>query len=367
MKILKILGGDDYGGQYVCECQFIEFWTKQGIIVDGYIIGSGRAVENYKSILSNHYVLPDINAQFGGGLKNIFSGIKESFRYVKRNSESFLFQDNYDAIIHRGQSYLPLASYLASKHHSKAFWHLPNSLNRSLSKIYYNLTLRWLNVKPVANSLYTKKSIGSLCKHVVYPGFNEDRVITTEPSYRPKYKIDSNSKVYGTAARIHPTKAQDVLIEAFIKSRVHENGSHLLIAGISEDEDYLMKCKSLACGFENKIHFLGNVNNMPAFYSSIDIYVNSRLDAEPFGISIAEALGAGKPVIAFYVGGPSEMIKDGLNGQLVLKPSIESYQKAIKNLFDNYHIFNSKDIKESSERFGYRLNAQKFIDIVRSY
>jgi len=365
MKILKFLGGDDYGGQFICECQFITHWREKGIQVDAYILGKGRAFEKYKSIVTNWYELPEINAEFGGGLKKIVSGIFESYVYVRRIQKQLVLNDSYDAVIYRSQSYLYLAAFVAQTINSKAYWHLPNSVNRVFSKLYYNIALRLKGVIPIANSRYTKNSLGRICTHVVYPGFNMSRVKVSNPIFRLNYSINQQAIVFGTAARLHPTKAQDLLIEAFIKSDLYKKGAHLLIAGISVDDDFKYKCEALAKGYENYIHFLGNVDDMASFYSSIDVYVNSRIDAEPFGISIAEALGACKPVIAYYEGGPSEMIENRLNGILIYKSTIEQYLEALLNVHKNINSFKKELIKETSLKLKYTVNANKFISIIK--
>jgi glycosyltransferase involved in cell wall biosynthesis len=54
-----------------------------------------------------------------------------------------------------------------------------------------------------------------------------------------------------------------------------------------------------------------------AFVASIDCLVNPSFPAEPFGMSIVEAMADACPVIATHSGGPAEIIEDGRSGLLV--------------------------------------------------
>lgn len=368
MRILKILGGNDYGGQYTCECQFIEYWVAQGVEVDAYILGDGVAVEKYKSIVSNFKVLPELNAKFGGSLKTVVSGIFQSIRYANANRNEYSFSGNYDAIIYRSQTYMHLAALLSKELGTQAYWHLPNSVNKIFSKLYFNVFLRLLNIEPVANSNFTKQSLGRICRSIIYPGYKQSRVVSTSPVFRKRFRIENDDIVFGIAARIHPTKAQDVIIDAFISANLHKKNAYLLIAGYPADEEYFERCKNLAKNYTSNILFLGNVEEMADFYSSIDIYINSRRDAEPFGISIAEAMGAGKPVIAYYKGGPSEMIEPNKSGWLVYESTKKEYKEAL--LTAVMHLKQIQEMgryaKDNSVKFSSSLNAENFLKLVKS-
>jgi glycosyltransferase involved in cell wall biosynthesis len=55
--------------------------------------------------------------------------------------------------------------------------------------------------------------------------------------------------------------------------------------------------------------------------------------AEPFGLGVIEAMAAGKPVIATYLGGPGEIIDHGVNGLLVPPESPTELCSAILSTF----------------------------------
>jgi glycosyltransferase involved in cell wall biosynthesis len=169
------------------------------------------------------------------------------------------------------------------------------------------------------------------------------------------------------AARMDEEKAQDIVVEAFIKSKIPGKGGHLLIAGGPLNTPFSEKVKRAAGEFLDKqIHILGGVQDMGGFYASVDIIVNGRRNAEPFGISIAEALGAGKPIIAYHLGGPAEMIKDNINGWLVSHPTVEDYGEAMNISIDNIDKWPKmgQQAKSDADEFSVGTNVDRLMKIV---
>jgi glycosyltransferase involved in cell wall biosynthesis len=68
------------------------------------------------------------------------------------------------------------------------------------------------------------------------------------------------------------------------------------------------------------------------FIRSLSCLANVSFPAEPFGMSIIEAMALGRPVIASANGGPSEIIDHGRNGILVPARDPSALAKAIVSL-----------------------------------
>ena len=75
-------------------------------------------------------------------------------------------------------------------------------------------------------------------------------------------------------------------------------------------------------------------NKMPELYRSVDIMVVPSIWNEPSALTFSEAMGSGLPVIAFSVGGNSEMVLDGETGFLVKERTSEALASAICSLLD---------------------------------
>ena len=110
-------------------------------------------------------------------------------------------------------------------------------------------------------------------------------------------------------------KGLDVLLNA-IPVMLRHLDVRLIVAGGGD----LALAKSLATSLRvaKSVRFLGFVDDEKLWnlYEACDVYVSpSRL--EGFGLSIAEAMLVGKPVVATNVGGVAEIVTDGENGLLV--------------------------------------------------
>lgn len=370
MKILKLLDSHDTGGIYTCECQYIKDMVSRGHQVDGVIIGSGKNVEIYKELLSSYLHLKEefIHREFRD-MSSFFKMNQLSKNIAKTIDESL--KAEYTSIIYRRTAFLFIAGYLSKFRKTNTYWFMPKSMQSKIQKLFYLFFLKFFKIKPIANSRYTKQSIGSYCKNFVYPGYDETKVVSVNKlSIRNELGISNSAPVYGIAARLDYEKAHDIVIQAFIESQIPNNGGYLIIAGKPIEGEYFELLKKISGKhFGKNIHFLGYVNDMASFYNNVDVMINGRRDAEPFGITVAESLAFGKPVIAYDLGGPSEMISDGINGWLVKKPELQHYKVAFETSFDQKSEWPSfsKQAMDSAGEFSSKNSVTKFLNILATH
>jgi len=141
----------------------------------------------------------------------------------------------------------------------------------------------------------------------------------------------------GTAALIHPRKNIDILIGAF--AMLEREDVELHIAGEPAREgnkEYLNKLQDTVqeYGLESSVVFHGWVNDMPQFYSSLDVFVLVS-DNEGIPGAIREAMSVGIPVIATDVGGTSEAVLDGETGFLVEPEDTKQISEKVSQLLDD--------------------------------
>jgi glycosyltransferase involved in cell wall biosynthesis len=125
--------------------------------------------------------------------------------------------------------------------------------------------------------------------------------------------------------RIHPDKGTAEAIKIAKKS-----GRRLIIAGIIQDENYYKE--KIAPRLDEQIVFVGQAGpeRRKQFLGNALALLHPINFSEPFGLSVAEAMLCGTPVIAFNKGAMPELIKDGKTGFLV--NNIEEAVEAIGRL-----------------------------------
>lgn len=134
-------------------------------------------------------------------------------------------------------------------------------------------------------------------------------------AFRTARGLPADTLVFGCAAQFIEWKNHLVLIEAFEHLCSQHNDLILLLCGPHHDDDFYERFTRRLAGSpaRDKVHLLGTLDDMPSFYSAIDVFVlPSR--TEPFGYVYIEAMSCSKPVIATRAGGPLDIIVEDENG-----------------------------------------------------
>ncbi|GHB31517.1 glycosyltransferase family 4 protein [Mongoliitalea lutea] len=370
MNIVKIVYGQDRGGIYSCETQYLQFLKEKGVHITLVIVGKGDSVETYKSLADQTIQLENVGVRFEGGLIKRFQLLYNAYAFGRRNVNEVFNVINaaeVDAVIYRREAYMFLGSFIAKKLKTSCYWHMANSINNSSSRLLHKVLSRVLEITPIANSIYTSQTFGKGCELVVYPGFNDERLIQNSSNDQLALGIDPTKPIYGMIARVCNEKAQDLLVEGFVHSQAAEEGAYLLLAGNYSDKGFFEKIRQKAGKlWGSQVIYLGLLEEVASFYNTIDVAINSRRNAEPFGISIAEALFMKKPVISYYKGGPEEMIQHGENGWLVYEISSEAYEMAFNQSFNDKNKWTEMGIRsfEKSHKFNSKVNVEKLLKII---
>lgn len=163
-------------------------------------------------------------------------------------------------------------------------------------------------------------------------------------------KTKSNEIRIGCVARLIPNKkGQDILINAMkIVSQQYPDAKCYFAGTTERDKEYNMKVlmdMANELKINKNIIFLGNVNDVPAFLSTLDIFVlPSRY--EGFGIVILEAMASKVPVIASRLQGPKEIIKEDKYGEMF---EVEDYNSLANIIMKNIKLDNTEKINKAYE------------------
>jgi len=146
-------------------------------------------------------------------------------------------------------------------------------------------------------------------------------------------KIPSGQAVLLSAGRLVPEKAYEVLIEAIRILLQEYPDVAVAIAGSGVLQDQLQSLIG-QLHLSEKIHLLGNRQDVPDLMANADIFVmSSRSEGMP--VALLEAMSFGLPVVATRVGGVAEVVEDRAQGILVPPEDPAELAKAILELLRN--------------------------------
>lgn len=226
--------------------------------------------------------------------------------------------------------YGALAAKLARRPHILiATEYLP--ILRLASPYFYLLSDKIICCSNVVSRMFKKSN-----KVIVeYPGVDADE-------FNPKIEADALKKELGINAglvsmvtRLDKWKG----VETFIKAAKYVEGDArfgIFAQLVIGKEKYIERLKKIIrkLKLEEKV-YIKLTRCTPELIAASDIVVHASLRPEPFGLAIIEAMAMEKPVIASRLGGPAEIISEGLDGILVEPAKPQLLATVISNLLKN--------------------------------
>ncbi|MFH1878119.1 MAG: glycosyltransferase, partial [Candidatus Omnitrophota bacterium] len=190
----------------------------------------------------------------------------------------------------------------------------------------------------VKKYLMSKTGIAPAGISVVHNGIGLEEFSTAacevkKTELRKEFKIKDGALVIGNISRLIPDKGhRDLILSA---PRVFEKYPDcvFLIVGYGELEGEL---KALTCklGISDRVIFAGKRVDIKDILDVMDIFVFPTFN-EAFGLTVLEAMAAGKPVIGTDDAGIPEIIESGRDGILVHPGDSVSLGKAMISLMED--------------------------------
>lgn len=210
--------------------------------------------------------------------------------------------------------------------------------NRIKSTLY-RLYVRWL--LGMADKVWTNSRNSSV--ELQKAGISKKRIEILNPGFnKPKVKLPDRRDRSGpvkfvSVGCIAPRKAQKTLVEA---CSLFEKGTFTMefVGSTESDPGYTATIRKAITelGMEDSIRLTGKLDagELTEKLLNADVMVHSAR-WEAFGISVAEGMWLGLPVIASNVAALPELVRNGVNGLLVEPDSVSGFSDAMEFMIRN--------------------------------
>ena len=150
--------------------------------------------------------------------------------------------------------------------------------------------------------------------------------------------LDPALHYVGCFGRVRHQKGTDLFVDAMIRLLPSRPRWAAIVAGRATAEhrgfEARLRAKVEEAGLTDRIRFVGEHRDIDAWYRALDLFVAPQR-WEGFGLTPLEAMASGVPVVASDVGAFSELLVDGVTGQIVPRDDIDAMTTAIARLMDD--------------------------------
>jgi glycosyltransferase involved in cell wall biosynthesis len=157
---------------------------------------------------------------------------------------------------------------------------------------------------------------------------------TARDEIRRELNLDLASRVIGVVGSVIPKKGQIYAVRALPKILAASPSVKLLLVGEIGHPGYADDIKRTAAdlGVADHVVWAGERDDVNRILAAVDVSVLPSL-GEALGMTILEAMAAGRPVVATNVGGIPECVQSGKTGILVPPRSGDALARAVTRLF----------------------------------
>lgn len=207
----------------------------------------------------------------------------------------------------------------------------------------------------IANSRYTQERIAKYYRR-------ESRIIYPPISLREQAHLrnvaggsaSKNRDYFLIVSRLSPYKKVNLAVEAFNKLELP-----LVIVGEGRQKEALKKMA------QKNIQILGwqNPDDLEKIYSQARALVFPGVD--DFGMTMAEALGRGVPVIAFRKGGAEEIVQEGKTGEFFEAQNVEVLSDAVRRFVGKENGYSAESCRSAASPFSQGRFREELLRVIK--
>ena len=151
-------------------------------------------------------------------------------------------------------------------------------------------------------------------------------------AFRRVHGISPRAFIAGYVGRLAPEKNLPFLAEAMRQFAVQVKRGHFLVVGSGPSAEVIQRIFREG-GLSRRLHLVGSLEGQDLVdaYHAMDAFVFASY-SETQGMVLAEAMAAGKPVVALDAPGVREVVRDGCNGRLLYGDDPEELAEAVAEM-----------------------------------
>lgn len=228
---------------------------------------------------------------------------------------------------------------------------MPKRRPRDLSYILAARLGGYYNLKYYRHCDHLVGNTPDICDYLKGEGWPEERTHylpnfvaadVTPPAARRSLNLQDSARFILTLGRLHENKAFDTLIRALVDIP----DTYLVIAGEGPEREALEELAT-RLGVRPRIRMLGWRDDVPALLAACDVFVCPSRH-EPLGNVVIEGWAQSRPVVAAASQGPSQLIRDGLDGLLTPIDDAPAMAQAINRVLGDATF--ASDLSQAGRR-----------------
>ncbi|HTD80391.1 MAG TPA: glycosyltransferase family 4 protein [Chloroflexota bacterium] len=172
-------------------------------------------------------------------------------------------------------------------------------------------------------------------------------------SVRREFGFPSDALVVSTIGALHPRKSHELFVEAAVSVSAAEPRARFLVVGEGELHAEL-ELLARSRGLDGRLVFTGVRDDVARLLAATDVYVKPGVVEGFIGITVLEALGLGKPVVAFDTEDVKLALTDDQTGLIVPNGDVACLAERI------VYLLRHPDIGGRLGEAGQRLVLERF-------
>ena len=184
----------------------------------------------------------------------------------------------------------------------------------------------------------------------VIPVFiDADRIRNTKITQNLKVKYPQFDKIILMASRLSPEKNIQMAIRSMVHVVERYPKAGLIIAGSGKEESSLKKLVN-ELHLEKNSMFEGWSSDLVSYYKTADVFLLTS-NYEGYGMTVAESLLSGTPVVMTDVGCAGDLVQHGINGLVVPVGDEKALERAVMRVVSEGILFEKKEMAFPSKEW----------------